>query len=191
MRQRTLIAVFMTALLVAAATSLSANASAADACPHQLGSAQKHVDGDGVVVQEWTIADLRKSADLLPGYTPRGQIWEATATVKAAKGTVTPVIPHFFAAAPGGQRVGALWQLATPQGIPPTTLSEGQSSTGKMYFDVAGDDPMGIVYDDGAGAPLMWCCRSAMTMTMPMPMPMEECPMCAAMKCPCPQRNMT
>lgn len=187
MRQRNLILVLMTALLIAATTALSAPTSAAKSCPHRFGSPQQRVDADGAVVQEWTIAGLRESEDALPGYTPRGQLWEAAATLRAVKGTVTPLIPSFYAAAPGGQRVGVvLWQAATPQGIPPTTLAQGQSSTGKIYFDVVGGDPMGIVYDDGAGGLLMWCCETGMTMSMPM----GKCPMCAARDCPSPHRNM-
>ncbi|BBY96477.1 hypothetical protein MGALJ_61460 (plasmid) [Mycobacterium gallinarum] len=190
MAQRNVVIVLMTALLIAAATALSAPSSAAEACPHQFGSPQQRVDAAGTVVQEWTIAGLQKSEDVLPGYTPRGQLWQATATLQAVKGTVTPLIPSFYAAAPGGQRVGVLWQAATPQGIAPTTLAQGQSSTGKIYFDVIGEDPMGIVYNDGAGELLMWCCESGMTMSMPMSMPMDRCPMCAARDCPCPHRNM-
>lgn len=186
MRQRNLILVLMTALLIAAATALSAPTSAAESCPHRFGSPQQRVDADGAVVQEWTIAGLRESEDALPGYTPRGQLWEAAATLRAVKDTVTPLIPSF---SPRRQVVSASGLFSgrrQPRRAPPTTLAQGQSSTGKIYFDVVGGDPMGIVYDDGAGGLLMWCCETGMTMSMPM----EKCPMCAARDCPCPHRNM-
>ncbi len=142
MRRRNLVTL-MSALLISVATALGGPASAAESCPHQFGSPQQRVDAAGAVVHEWDVTALRKSADVLPGYTPRGQLWEATATLRAVDGTVTPLIPSFFAVARGGQRVGVLWQAATPQGVAPTTLAKGQISTGKIYFDVVDGDPMG------------------------------------------------
>ena len=98
--------------------------------------------------------------------------------MQAVSGTVTPVIPNFHAFTADGRSYQVLWQLASPQGIPGATLAQGQTSTGKLYFDATGADPVAVTYDGGAGHPLMWCSCDAM-MAMPMRMPMENCPCCS------------
>jgi Domain of unknown function (DUF1942) len=71
------------------------------------------------------------------------------------------------------------------------TLAQGQTSTGKVYFDVTGDDPMAVVYTTGGPKPaMMWCCDGDMMrpmddmmgMDMPMSMDMGDCPHCANMQ---------
>ncbi len=182
LRLLTVLTATLAAAFVAGAIAFAAPAAATKHCPHKFGSAQQIVDAGGAVVQEWTVADLQKSATILPGYTPRGQLWESSATVRAVTGTVTPIIPNLYAVPIDGQRHPVLWQIATPEGLPATTLAQGQSSTGKVYFDIVGADPMAVLYADGNGRHLMWCCDQAMQM----PMSMDKCPMCAAMEMPCP-----
>ncbi len=145
----------------------------------EIGSPQQRADAGGAV-HEWTVTDLQKSTGPLPGYVPLGEVWEASVTVRAVDGTVTLIIPNLSAVTAGGQRSPVLWQIASPEGLSATTLAQGQSSDGKVYFDIVGE-PMAVLYDDGTGTPLMWCCRADMQMQMPM----ENCPMCAAMKQPC------
>ncbi|YCU53807.1 DUF1942 domain-containing protein [Mycobacteroides abscessus] len=174
---------------------------AAGSCPHRFGAAQQLADAGGGI-QEWTITGLKKSADVLPGYTPTGQLWEASATVRADRGTITPLIPNLAAHAMSGH-YPVLWQVATDQGLPATTLEEGRSSSGTVYFDVTGPDPMAVVYTAGGGAPaMMWCCEPAMsmstnkamdpTMKAKMKAMMADCPCCKDMPaaapgtdCPC------
>lgn len=131
MRLLTVLTATLAAAFVAGAIAFAAPAAATKHCPHKFGSAQQIVDAGGAVVQEWTVADLQKSATILPGYTPRGQLWESSATVRAVTGTVTPIIPNLYAVPIDGQRHPVLWQIATPEGLPATTLAQGQSSTGK------------------------------------------------------------
>jgi hypothetical protein len=182
MRLRTAAIATITAALIASATALAAPASAREHSHHQFGSTQQLVDAGGAIVQEWAVTDLQKSTATLPGYTPRGQLWEASATVRASSGTVTPIIPNLYAVTADGQRNPVLWQIASPQGLPATTLAQGQTSSGKVYFDAVAADPMAVIYDNGTGTTLMWCCKGSMTM----PMPMDNCPMCAGMDQPCP-----
>jgi hypothetical protein len=163
-----------------------ATASAAEECMHQFGSHQRLVDAGGAIVQEWTVTDLKKSTDPAPGYPLAGQLWEATASVQAVSGAVTPVIPNFRARPADGGAYPVLWQLASPQGIPGATIGQGQSSTGKVYFDVTGGDPIAVTYTGSGGRPLMWCDCEAMMSMMPMEsmesmesmMSMENCPCC-------------
>lgn len=152
-------------------------AAAAEMCPHGLGSHQQLVDAGGAVVADWTLTDLRPSADPAPGYPLAGRLWEATVSVRAASGAVTPVIPNFHAMGAGGVQYPVLWQLASPLGISAATLAEGQSATGKVYFDVTGADPVAVVYSNGGPKPaMMWCDMAAMAPMMSMPM--DGCPCC-------------
>lgn len=132
-------------------------------------------------MQDWSVTDLKKSDDVAPGFPVAGQLWERTATVTATSGTPTPVIPNFTATSDGGS-YPVLWQVASPRGISLATLAQGQTATGKIYFDVTGGNPMAVTYTAG-GAKLMWCCSDAM-MAMPMDstwllMKGAPCPCCA------------
>jgi hypothetical protein len=158
------------AVLVMIGLAAPATAAASEDCMrmHNFGSQQRLVDAGGAVIQEWTVTDLKKSADTAPDYPLVGQLWEATASVQAISGTVTPIIPNFQARSAGGS-YPALWQLASPQGISGATIAQGQKSTGKVYFDVTGADPLMVTYTGGGAQPLMWCDCEAM-----MAMPMDE-----------------
>jgi Domain of unknown function (DUF1942) len=171
------------AVLVMTGLVNPAHAAASEDCMrmHNFGSQQRLMDAGGAVVQEWTVADMRKSSDPAPGYPLAGQLWEATVAVQAISGAVTPIIPNFQARTAGGS-YPALWQLASPQGISGATIAQGQKARGKVYFDVTGADPMVVTYTGGGAQPLMWCDCEAM-MAMPMDammamMPMGDCPHC-------------
>src|SRR5882757_2981835 len=138
------------AVIGMAAFAAPAIATAADECMHGFGSHQQLVDAAGASVQEWTVTDLKKSADPAPGYPLAGQLWEATASVEAVAGTITPIIPNFHAFTADGRSYQVLWQVASPQGIPGATLAQGQTSTGKVYFDATGGNPAAVTYREGA-----------------------------------------
>lgn len=182
MRRHILLITTVLAAFIGVATAVAVPASAREHAHHQFGTPQQLVDAGGAVVQEWTVTGLQRSTAALPGYAARGQLWEATATVRAVTGTVTPIIPNLHAVTAGGQRWPVIWQIANPQGLPGATLAQGQAASGKVYFDVIEAKPMAVIYDNGSGAPLMWCCTEGMTM----PMPMDNCPMCSTMSQPCP-----
>lgn len=110
---------------------------------------------DGGVVQGWTIADLKPSTDAVP-YAAQGTLWEATATNEAIQGTVLPIISNLNARSESGESYRVLFQVASPQGISPHALAQGEKSTGKLYFDVTGDAPDTVVYNDGAEDLLVW-----------------------------------
>ena len=175
-----MLAAFASVALLGIQFAFGSSALAAMSCEHKFGSNQHLTDAGGAVVQEWAVSDLRRSSADLPGFTSGGQLWEASATVRAVTGTVIPIIPNLYAVTASGQRYPVLWQIASPQGLPASTLGEGQTSSGTIYFDVVGAEPMAVVYDNGAGTQLIWCCNGSMMM------PMENCPMCADMQRPCP-----
>nr|MCH9760712.1 MPT63 family protein [Actinomycetes bacterium] len=104
---------------------------------------------------------LRPSSDTIP-YPVQGQLWEATATDTAIQGEVTPVVANFNARANDGQTYRVLWEVATPQGVNPTTLAEGEQTSGKIYFDVTGPAPDSVVYRGAEGSDLaVWVIQPA------------------------------
>ena len=188
------IVVVAAAVLVMAGVGTPAATAASTECMHSFGSHQRSADAAGAVVQEWTVADLKKSSDPAPGYPLAGELWEANASVEAISGTVTPIIPGLQARGADGRSYQVLWQLASPQALPGWTLAQGQSSTGKVYFDVTGADPVAVVHTGGGSQPLMWCsCDAMMAMPVdaPMAVPMADCPDCIdGQPCPCDRAGM-
>lgn len=77
------------ALLLLVGTGIPA-AFAAAKCPHMFGSQQRVAGAGGPVAQEWTATDLQPGADLLPGYSAVGKLWEVGVSVSAMNGAVTP-----------------------------------------------------------------------------------------------------
>lgn len=149
-------------LLTAAATVATAGAvgiiaapisSAEDVTTTSVGSQAKLVDGN--VVQGWTITDLRPSSDAIP-YPVAGTLWEATATDEAIQGAATPIVSNLNARARSGQTYRVLFGVATPQGVNPATIGQGEKTTGKVYFDVTGDAPDAVVYSAGDQDLLAW-----------------------------------
>ncbi|OBB44638.1 MPT63 family protein [Mycobacterium sp. 852002-51961_SCH5331710] len=118
-----------------------------------LGSQGKLVDGD--VIQGWTIANLKPSSDAIP-YPVSGTLWEATATDRAIQGPATPIVSNLNARAADGQSYRSLFGVATAQGVNPSTLAQGQETSGKVYFDVTGASPDSVVYNAGGQDLLVW-----------------------------------
>ena len=188
MRRLATIFLVAAAMLVAVGVGMPRATAAPETCPHRFGSPQQLKDADGAVVQQWSVTDLRASTDLVPGYPLAGRLWEATGSVEALSGTVTPIIPNVYAVSASGERYKVLWQVASPNSISGATIDQGQASKGKLYFDVTGAEPMAVIYSNGGSHPaMMWCCNGnmmmpmEMPMPMPMPMPMADCPGCAGM----------
>jgi hypothetical protein len=89
-------------------------------------------------------------------YPITGKVWEATATVKAIRGSVTPAISQFNAVAPNRDAYRVLWQVASPTNISGATIPEGAESTGKIHFDVTGAPPTTITMNNGMEDLLIW-----------------------------------
>ena len=98
------------------------------------------------VVQAWVVSDLRPSSDVID-YPVPGTLWEATATDVAVIGSVTPIVSNFNARTPDGHDYRVLFGAATPLGVNPATLAQGDHITGKLYFDVTGPAPETVVYN--------------------------------------------
>lgn len=147
----------MTAVTAAAAAAIGVAAapfaSADDVEVQSLGQPAELVNGS--VVQHWTVTGLKPSTDTIP-YRPVGTLWEATATDEAIPGSATPIISNLNARARNGETYRVLFGVATPQGVNPSTLTQGQKTSGKIYFDVTGEQPDSVVYNAGGNDLLLW-----------------------------------
>jgi hypothetical protein len=86
-------------------------------------------------------------------YPVGGRLYEATVMARALRGTVNPVVPFFNARAASGANYPALAQVSTLSAGP---LFEGNTTKGTVYFDVVGDLPNSVVYDNGPEDLLTW-----------------------------------
>ena len=94
----------------------------------------------------YTVSGLSPSSDAVPH---NGQLYAATVTVEGLGGWATPLVPLFNARAESGQNyqvIGGGVAAAPP----------GGQTTGKLYFDVVGDVPNSVVYNDGTQDLLVW-----------------------------------
>ncbi|MCY0869635.1 MAG: DUF1942 domain-containing protein, partial [Firmicutes bacterium] len=69
---------------------------------------------------------------------------------------VQPIVSNLNARARSGQTYRVLFGVATPQGVNPAALAQGQQTTGKVYFDVTGDVPDSVVYNAGGSDLAVW-----------------------------------
>jgi hypothetical protein len=107
------------------------------------------------VVQGWTVGNLQPSTDAV-NVPIRGKLWEATATDTAIAGQAVPLPLRFSARTPGGEDYGFVYGAPVPPGISWDYIPQGQSATGKLYFDVTGENPNGVVYRSYEADLLEW-----------------------------------
>lgn len=100
----------------------------------------------------YTVSKIMPSGDAV-AYPVAGQLWEATVMARLNAGTVLPVVPFFNARAENGANYRVLPQVSTLSAAP---LFQGATTEGKVYFDVVGDAPNSVVYNNGAEDLLAW-----------------------------------
>jgi hypothetical protein len=110
---------------------------------------------DGGIVQGWTVNNLQPSTDAI-NVPIRGKLWEATATDTAIAGQAMPLPFRFSARTPGGEDYGFVYGAPSPPGFSWAYIPQGQSVTGKLYFDVTGENPNGVVYRTYPADLLIW-----------------------------------
>lgn len=115
---------------------------------------EETVDGAGGEIG-YTVTKLMPSGDVIP-YPVNGQLYEATVMANAVSGWVTPAVPFFNARSEDGQTYRVLGDVVTPQGLSGAPLPPGGTTTGKIYFDVVGEPPNSVVYNDGSHDRLGW-----------------------------------
>jgi Domain of unknown function (DUF1942) len=133
--------------------SVGAVAPASAADDQVFGIQQSVTDPSGGEIA-YTVTKLLPSEDAVP-YPLSGQLYEVTVRANAINGIVTPVIPNFSAQTESGQSYPALAGAWTPLGFNSAPLLPGGSSSGKVYFDAAGEPPTGVAYN-GAGESVSW-----------------------------------
>lgn len=111
---------------------------------------------DGPMVTSYTVSNLQPSSVAIPGYTPKGTLYQADVTARSDGGTVTPMVRNFSARGPNGQTYKLIDKVEVPNGLNPAPIPQGSESRGTLYFDVTGAPPNGVVYNDGLQDILMW-----------------------------------
>lgn len=135
--------------IVGAATASAAPVIGGFGTPEQLN------DANGALVSSYTVSNLQPSTDMV-NVPVTGTLWEATTSVDAVQGTVTPSIPFFNARAADGQNYRVLFQAPSSQGIKSQPLAPGAQTTGKIYFDVTGPPPTQVAYNDAVSDRMIW-----------------------------------
>src|SRR5271166_3274349 len=140
--------------IAAASVFAAATASAAPPNIQGFGTSEKLIDGP--LVTNYTVSNLQPSSVAIPGYTPKGTLYQADITAKSDGGLVTPMVNDFIARGPNGQNYRVIDKVQAPGSLNPAPIPQGSESTGTLYFDVTGAPPNGVVYNDGMQDILMW-----------------------------------
>src|SRR5581483_7745402 len=83
-----------------AAASVVAAGTAAAAPPNIQGFGTSEPLIDGPMVTTYTVSNLQPSTVAIPGYTPKGTLYQADITARSDGGTVTPMVRDFSARGP-------------------------------------------------------------------------------------------
>lgn len=119
-----------------------------------FGTSQQLIEGP--LVTNYTVSNLKPSSSAIPGYTPKGTLYQADVTARSDGGMVTPMVNDFIARGPNGQNYRVIDKVQAPGSLNPAPIPQGSESTGTLYFDATGAPPNGVVYNDGLQDILMW-----------------------------------
>jgi len=141
--------------ITAAGVFATATASAAPPNIQEFGTSESLIDG--AMVTAYTVSNLQPSTIAIPGYTPKGTLYQADITATSDGGTVTPTVKDFSARGPNGQTYKLMDKVEAPNGLDPASIPQGSESRGTLYFDVTGAPPMCVTYkDDQLQEQLIW-----------------------------------
>ena len=140
--------------IAAAGVLAAATASAAPPNIQGFGTSEQLVDGP--LITNYTVSNLQPSNTAIPGYTPKGTLYQADVTARSDGGLVTPMVNDFIARGPNGQNYRVIDKVQAPGSLNPAPIPQGSESTGTLYFDVTGAPPNGIAYNDGMQDILIW-----------------------------------
>jgi hypothetical protein len=139
--------------IAAASVFAATTASAATPTIQGLGTTESLINGP--MVTTYTVSNLQPSSLSIPGYTPKGTLYQADISARSDGGLVTPMVKNFSARGPNGQ-IYQLIDKVLPNGLNPAPIPQGSESTGTLYFDATGAPPNGVVYNDGLQDILIW-----------------------------------
>jgi hypothetical protein len=140
--------------IAAAGVLAAAAASAAPPNIQGFGTSQQLIDGP--MITNYTVSNLQQSNSAIPGYTPKGTLYQADVTARSDGGLVTPMVNDFIARGPNGQNYRVIDKVGAPGSLNPAPIPQGSESTGTLYFDVTGAPPNGVAYNDGGQDVLIW-----------------------------------
>jgi hypothetical protein len=132
----------------------AATASAAPPNIQGFGTSQQLIQGP--MITNYTVSNLQPSTMAIPGYTPKGTLYQADVTARSDGGLVTPMVNDFIARGPNGQNYRVIDKVGAPGSLNPAPIQQGSESTGTLYFDVTGAAPNGVVYNEGTQDILIW-----------------------------------
>jgi hypothetical protein len=138
-----------------AAISLT-TAGSASAAPNIQGFGTSEPLIDGPMITNYTVSNLQPSSITIPGFTPKGKLYQADVVVRSDGGVVTPLVRDFSARGPNGQTYKLIDNVEVPNGLNPAPIPQGSEAKGTLYFDATGAPPNGVVYNDGMQDVLMW-----------------------------------
>jgi len=140
--------------IAAAGVVAAATASAAPPNIQGFGTSEPLIEGP--LVTNYTVSNLQPSNVAIPGYTPKGTLYQADVTARSDGGLVTPMVNDFIARGPNGQNYRVIDKVGAPGSLNPAPIPQGSESTGTLYFDVTGAPPNGVAYNDGLQDILLW-----------------------------------
>ncbi|MCV7409034.1 hypothetical protein AWC05_06455 [Mycobacterium florentinum] len=143
-----------TAGIAAVGLFSAATASAAPPNIQGFGTSQQLIEGP--LITNYTVSNLQPSTTAIPGYTPKGTLYQADVTARSEGGLVTPMVNDFIARGPNGQNYRVIDKVGAPGSLNPAPIQQGSESTGTLYFDVTGAPPNGVVYNEGTQDILIW-----------------------------------
>src|SRR6201998_3076842 len=139
-----------------AAVSVVAAATASAAPPNTQGFGTSEPLIDGPLVTNYTVSNLQPSNVAIPGYTPKGTLYQADITVRSDGGLVTPMVNDFLARGPNGQNYRVIDKVQAPGSLNPAPIPQVSEPAGTLYCDVTGAPPNGVVYNDEMQDILIW-----------------------------------
>ncbi|MEM6109229.1 MPT63 family protein [Mycobacterium sp. 050272] len=139
---------------IAAVSAFTAATASAAPNIQGFGTSQQLVAGP--LITNYTVSNLQPSNVSIPGYTPKGTLYQADVTARSDGGLVTPMVNDFIARGPNGQNYRVIDKVGAPGSLNPAPIPQGSESTGTLYFDVTGAPPNGVVYNEGTQDILIW-----------------------------------
>jgi hypothetical protein len=100
----------------------------------------------------YTVRDLKPSSDIV-AFPVAGRLYEANVSTTAVVGTVIPQPNNFRARTADGADYPVLVSVSTLPGGP---LGPGGTVSGKLYFDVVGQNPDSVIYNSDFQDMLGW-----------------------------------
>jgi hypothetical protein len=169
---------------IAAVGVFTATTAAASPIIQGLGTSETLVDGP--LITAYTVSNLQPANVTIPGYAPKGQLWQADVNAQANSGTVTPVVSDFNARTSNNQTYRMIDTSPAPDGLSPAPINQGGQANGKVYFDVTGAPPTNVVYNDGVQDVLVWTTNAPNAVPGQVPSPAPNSPTPSQVPSPAP-----